>query len=200
MKKKCRDPECNKNVQQGGVCFTHGARGKKCSHRDCYNVVKKGGVCWTHGAKEMSAKQIRKICSRPDCNSTVYKSGVCWTHGANKKKKCLERECTSLAQSNGVCWKHGAKGKKCTQRECDNFVYKGAFCWSHGTKGKTSDRPGPSLSNDSDKESHADPESSNGVANGIPGSRPSIDDYLLMFCLRQGGVPACVETSASSQA
>ena len=93
-RKYCSQEGCDNQVQQGGICYKHGARvaklkdGKKrgarkckyCSQNGCVNQVKQGGVCVQHGA-------IVKRCSHIGCNKQPKQGGVCIQHGAIVKRK-----------------------------------------------------------------------------------------------------------------
>jgi hypothetical protein len=77
--KLCRVEGCTKQVQNGGVCITHGAKLKRCSSEGCPNRAVKGGVCKRHGAVVE-----RKKCSAEDCTNLAVKGGVCHRHGAER--------------------------------------------------------------------------------------------------------------------
>jgi hypothetical protein len=52
--KLCSQEGCRKRVQQGGVCYEHGARVKRCKQDWCKNQVQTGGVCIKHGVRKRS--------------------------------------------------------------------------------------------------------------------------------------------------
>jgi hypothetical protein len=61
---------CTNQVQNRGVCITHGAKVEKklCSFEGCTNQVRSGGVCITHGATKRSVKNnaiLRDVPTRP---------------------------------------------------------------------------------------------------------------------------------------
>jgi len=48
--KTCSKEGCTKLAQNGGVCYSHGAKVKKCSSEGCMNNAKRRGLCKKHGA------------------------------------------------------------------------------------------------------------------------------------------------------
>ena len=90
-RKYCNKEGCGNQVQQGGVCFQHGARVKRfsqdgcprkrkykrCSQEGCGRHVQQGGVCVEHGASV-------KLCNQDGCRNQVRQGGVCIKHGARK--------------------------------------------------------------------------------------------------------------------
>ena len=98
VRKRCSAEGCTNNIQNGGVCFRHGAKKKPCSVDDCTNQVVNGGVCIRHGAKV-------KLCSVDNCTNYAKKGGVCVQHGA-KGDRCKLEGCTLKGDFSGFCITH----------------------------------------------------------------------------------------------
>jgi hypothetical protein len=127
-KRKCSVAGCINQIQNGGVCVTHGAKVKRCSFKGCINRAIKGGVCITHGA-------MKNRCSSKGCTNQVQKGGVCITHGA-MTKRCSFDGCNNHVVKGGVCVTHGAKKtrKVCSHTGCTSYAQKGGVCYRHRTK------------------------------------------------------------------
>ena len=99
-RRNCNYPDCSNKIQNGGVCYKHGATAKMCSHPCCSNNVVNNGVCRRHGAKG-------RTCGHENCKTFAIKGGVCRRHGS-VAKKCGFTGCTNNSKHFGVCRSHGA--------------------------------------------------------------------------------------------
>ena len=102
-RKNCGFPGCCNKIQNGGVCYRHGAKVPTCCHPDCNNNIVNSGVCRKHGAKA-------KTCGHENCKNIAVKGGICRRHGS-VAKKCSHGGCTNNAKRFGVCRRHGAYKK-----------------------------------------------------------------------------------------
>jgi hypothetical protein len=129
--KRCSVDGCEKQARSGGLCISHGAEVKRCSVDGCEKGVRVGGVCYKHGAKH----DIKR-CSVDGCEKGVINGGLCISHGA-KAKRCSVDGCEKQAQHGGLCISHGAKTKRCSVDGCEKRSINSGLCISHGAKTKS---------------------------------------------------------------
>ena len=87
-RKYCNKEGCGNQVQQGGVCFQHGARVKRFSQDGC------------------PRKRKYKRCSQEGCEKLVVQGGA-------SVKLCNQDGCRNQVRQGGVCIKHGARKRTC---------------------------------------------------------------------------------------
>ncbi|KAL9189550.1 hypothetical protein ACHAXT_009225 [Thalassiosira profunda] len=100
----CSVPGCPKQVQQGGVCCSHGAKTTRssCSHNGCTNVSKRGGLCRRHGAFDLNT------CDWKGCRNVAVHGNFCSVHTETCAKAGCHREATHNRERPKTKVKDGA--------------------------------------------------------------------------------------------
>ena len=81
-KQYCREPGCEKLIQNQFKCITHGAKQIGCTFDGCDKRAVKYGHCKRHGGGG-------RLCTIPGCTNALKQSGKCNRHLREEKLLCV---------------------------------------------------------------------------------------------------------------
>ena len=119
--KLCKELNCPRQAQGGGLCKKHGG-GIRCDIAGCKKSSQSKGLCRKHGGG--------KSCSLEGCTRGPQRKGLCHMHGG--KRLCSISGCTKLVKRKGFCIRHQGGRKECFVQDCNRSARNNHDdCWSH---------------------------------------------------------------------